>query len=139
MKFFCALVLSLICVHVCGAAAPASDGPEPLTRSYCTNVGPITLTFGAEKVTGRYRISVKNPADEGTIEGTLKDGLLTAIWTEEHSSGRILIGFSSDYSRLYALYTSNANPSHWWGQWHGMTKDAADKLTGPQRAELRCD
>jgi hypothetical protein len=139
IKFFFIVVLLLVSAGLCEAAASGSTRPEPITRNYCTNVGPIALTFEGEKVVGRYRISVKNPADEGTIQGTFKDGLLDAIWAEERSTGRILIGFSSDFSRLYAIYNSNANPSHWWGQWHGMTRDAAEKLTGAQRAELRCD
>jgi hypothetical protein len=121
-------------------AFAAENAPaRAVVREYCTNVGPISLTFDGERVTGRYRISVKTPADEGTIEGVVKDGLLEATWTEAHSGGRIIFGFSSDFSQLHAIYNSRTNPSHWFGRWYGVNKNNLETVPQAERRDLYCD
>lgn len=121
------------------ANAPQAAAAAPVVRDYHTSVGPIRLTFAGENVTGRYRIAVKTPADEGTIQGTLKDGLLDATWTEPHSSGRILIGFTQDFARCSILYNSAKNPTHWQGEWIGVDAARLDSVPASLRSRVRGD
>jgi hypothetical protein len=108
-------------------------------REFCTNAGPMSLTVDGATVTGTYRITVKTPADEGTIAGTLKDGLFEGTWTEPHSRGRLVIGFAADYSSLDAIYTSSVKPTEWVGQWHGVSRGRLATMKPEARKDLRCD
>jgi hypothetical protein len=122
-------VALLASVRVAGAAD---------TREFCTNAGPISLTVDGAKVTGSYRISVKTPPDEGTIAGTLKEGLFEGTWTEPHSRGRLVVGFAADFSTLDAIYTSSSKPTEWVGQWHGVSREQFAKLKPEQQKGLLC-
>jgi hypothetical protein len=107
-------------------------------REYCTNAGPMSITVDGATVTGKYRISVKTPPDEGTIAGTVKEGLFEGMWTEAHNRGRLVVGFAADFSTLDAIYTSSTKPTEWVGQWHGVSREHFAKLKPGQQKDLLC-
>ena len=131
------LVACLLFTAFASLARAANE--EPIVREFATNFGPIRLTFRGDSVTGTYRISTKPQPDGGDIVGTFRDGLLDATWSEPRSRGRILIAFSADFSRLHALYTHDARPGNWEGEWTGVNfKNLAtvpESLRNRMRAE----
>jgi len=135
---------SIICFLLLLISATAADTPPisptaPIVRAFATNYGPITLRFDGEKVTGRYRISVKPQPDEGTITGTFRDGLVDGAWREEKSGGRILLAFSRDFRAVNILYTSEGRSDHWNGEWTGLNETALATAPAEVRARLRND
>jgi hypothetical protein len=108
---------------------------------YCTNNGPLALTFSGANVSGQYRIlTVKDPID-GTLEGTLRDGLIDGTWRDRDGSGRIIIGLTADREQLQVLYNNHRRPSHWFpGSWLGERRERVLKPASPdQERKLVCD
>ncbi|HYE74976.1 MAG TPA: MBL fold metallo-hydrolase, partial [Blastocatellia bacterium] len=121
--------------------SPAQTGSNTssTTREYCANVGPVSLTFDDTIVTGRYQITVSPQPINGTIKGTLKEGLLDAMWTDSDGTGRIIFGFISDLSRFGAFYNTQKNPGHWFDGWKAVEKSKISAASAEQQRSLRCD
>lgn len=109
------------------------------TREYCANIGPVSLTFDGAMVTGRYRITVSPKPIDGTIKGSVEEGLLDATWTDSDGTGRIIFGFVSDLSKFGAFFNTLKNPNHWFDGWRGIEKSKLSEASAEQQRSLRCD
>jgi imidazolonepropionase-like amidohydrolase len=120
---------------------PAIEKPpaDAVVREFHTTAGPLQLTITGATVTGKYRISVLPKPEEGTFAGTLKDGLVDAVWTEPGKSGRLLLAFTADFSRFHAVYNAGNRPEHWFGDWIGVNAKNLDAAPAELRARLRSD
>jgi glyoxylase-like metal-dependent hydrolase (beta-lactamase superfamily II) len=111
----------------------------PVTYDYCTDAGPMRLTFDGRKVTGTYSITVKDPADHGTIEGTLDGtptgGLLTGKWTEAKSGGQIFIAFRGT---AFSSWFNSRSPESWSWEWLGHHAAVADAAARAQSRIFHC-
>lgn len=109
------------------------------TIEYCANIGPVLLTLDKDSVRGSYLITVSQEPIKGKIQGTMKDGLLDAIWIDPEGSGRILFGFSSDKNNFSAFFNTVTNPSHWTGSWRASSKVTIKHLPADRQKGLHCD
>jgi hypothetical protein len=117
-----------------------SQSTGGVVREFCTDAGPVTLTIDGESVTGRYRITVSPQPKDGTIKGTLKEGLLDGVWADPDGKGRIIFGFASDFSRFTAIYNNrDKSPSHWFEGWMGISKTKIGDVPVERRQSLRCE
>jgi hypothetical protein len=109
------------------------------TIEYCSNIGPVVLTFDQDSVAGSYLIAVTSTPVNGKIKGKTKDGLFDGIWIDDEGSGRILIGFSSDKNSFSGFYNTSSNPSHWTGSWRASNKTTIKDLPADRQKGLLCE
>jgi hypothetical protein len=99
----------------------------------------VLLTFDQDSVAGSYLITVTSAPVKGKIKGTLKGGLLDAIWIDTEGTGRILIGFSNDKNDFVGFYNTSNYPSHWMGSWRASNKMKVKELPADRQKGLHCD
>src|SRR5688572_29921260 len=125
--------LLLMCMMACLCSA------QQKTIEYCANIGPVLFTFEQDSVVGSYLITVTSTPVKGEIKGTMKGGLLDAIWIDTEGTGRILIGFSNDKKHFSGFYNTSSNPSHWTGSWRASNKTIIKDLSADRQNGLHCD
>ena len=134
MKFLLPLLLIL------SASTFAQKNPKPYkTLSYCTNVGPVEITFKGDSATGRYLLTVTPELKKGIIKGTFSKGLFQGTWDDPDGVGRIIIGFNPDLSRFIAIYNTSKDASHWYNEWKGYSKDIIDQLNADEKKDIECN
>lgn len=118
-----------------------SQNTGSIVREFCTNVGPVILTFDGKSVTGQYRLVVTPQPRNGTIKGKFKEGFLDADWTDPDGKGRIVFGFASDFSWFTAIFNNqDKNPSHWFeSAWRGVSTTKINDVSAERRQSLRCE
>jgi|GEM_PF-421304 len=118
--------------------APAAASSVTV-REFCTNVGPVTLSFDGAIVTGRYRLTVTPQPQDGTIKGDFKEGLVSAVWTDPDGTGRIIFGFAADFEQFTAMFNNQKNPNHWYGPWTGVSTTTPNEALAKRRRSLHCE
>src|SRR5688572_17122523 len=93
--------LVLMCTVACRCSAQK-------TVEYCANIGPVLFTFEQDSVVGSYLITVTPTPVKGKIKGTMKGGLLDAIWIDTEGTGRMLAGFSNDKNHFSGFYNTSS-------------------------------
>jgi len=115
---FCALLLCTVPV-----LAQSDSGVFPgEDRVYCTQYGPLAVSFADGKAAGTYRIL--EHGDVGAFSGALSEFELMGEWIETDSRGAIRILFSSDWSSLEAAYTVIPDTEVWNTGWSGYMPPA---------------
>lgn len=109
------------------------------TIEYCANIGPVLFSFDKDSVSGSYLITVTPEPIEGKIKGTIKDGLLDAVWIDREGTGRIIFGFSGDRNRFSAFFNTKANPTNWTGTWRATSKDVLKDLPVKLQGRFYCE
>lgn len=84
-----------------------------------TNFGQMTITQSGNRITGTYT------HDNGKIEGTLKENILTGKWSEAPSyrppndAGDFKFIFSQGFKSFEGYWRYGFGGKDWSGEWHG--------------------
>jgi len=109
------------------------------TISYCSDVGPVVLTFKGGDVSGTYIITVTPQPIHGTLTGTIKDGLFRGKWSDKDGVGDILLGFNPKLTRFNGIFNTAKDKTNWLNKWKGVRQDKLEDLEESKRKEFICN
>ncbi len=113
----------MIHVIAIGAALAAIPADLPDELHYCTEVGPIHLSFSGEDASGSYQIVLPHKRISGELRLVWSDGHLRGQWVDADGEGPIHIYLHED-SSLTALYTRAQTPFDWSPVWRGQRAES---------------
>ena len=133
--------LALLSFCVLGAVSPVTasqDATRPsVERHYCTQHGPFFIRFDDAKAAGVF--AILSNGDLGSMVGQLNGTTLEGDWFEVGSRGRIVIEFSSDFTRFEAEYNVADAPETWYRGWLGVERpDESVSSIAPDDVLLHC-
>lgn len=88
-------------------------------RTYDTSFGVMKLQFNGTYVSGSYT------HQNGTLEGTLVDGVMTGVWHQSNGKGSCIFTFNPDLSGFEGKW-NYAGDSGLKGDWHGSLKNSGE-------------
>lgn len=96
-------------------------------RLYCTQLGPLLISFARGKAAGTYRILGEDRV--GAFAGTMSDFELLGEWLEQETRGSIRILFSSDWSSFEVAHSIAPSTDEWRTGWSGYMPPAGTRAS----------